>query len=108
MPPASSGGMESTSSIRDAVVAKVAAADISVLLLGETGVGKEVLAHRLHQLSPRANQPFVGIDCAGLPEALIESELFGHEKGAFTGATRQKPGLFETANGGTLFLDELG
>jgi DNA-binding NtrC family response regulator len=92
----------------DRLVERVAASTISVLITGETGVGKEVLAERLHKLSPRAAKPFLQLHCAALPEALLESELFGHEKGAFTGAEKAKPGLLETANGGTVFLDEIG
>ncbi len=92
----------------DRLVERVAASTISVLITGETGVGKEVLAERLHKLSPRAARPFLQLHCAALPEALLESELFGHEKGAFTGAEKAKPGLLETANGGTVFLDEIG
>lgn len=79
-----------------------------VLLLGESGTGKELAAQTLHELSPRRDRPFVPVDCSGLTESLFESELFGYEKGAFTGATQRKIGLIEAANGGTLFLDELG
>ncbi|EYF01168.1 response regulator receiver protein [Chondromyces apiculatus DSM 436] len=87
---------------------RAARGTISVLLLGETGVGKEVLAREIHRRSPRAQGPFVVIDCAGLLGSVLEGELFGHEKGAFTGATEARPGLFEVADGGTAFLDEIG
>ena len=87
---------------------KVALTPITVLLLGETGVGKEVVAELIHRSSPRAGRPFVRLDCASLPPTLLESELFGHEKGAFTGADRRKAGYFEAAEGGTILLDEIG
>ena len=87
---------------------KVARTQTSVLLLGETGVGKDVLARRIHDGSPRARGPFIRVNCAALPETLLESELFGHEKGSFTGADRRKIGYFEAAVGGTLFIDEIG
>jgi two-component system NtrC family response regulator len=80
----------------------------TTLLLGESGTGKEVLARAIHSLSPRATKPFVAINCAAIPDTLLEAELFGHEKGAFTGAVKQTQGKFEVANGGTLFLDEIG
>ena len=89
-------------------VEKIAPTDVAVLLLGESGTGKEVLAQAIHRLSPRAKKPFVAINCAAIPETLLESELFGHEKGAFTGAVKQTVGKIETAHGGTLFLDEIG
>jgi two-component system response regulator AtoC len=91
-----------------ALVDRVADGPINVLLLGETGVGKEVFAERVHSRSPRRDKPFVKINCAALTDTLIESELFGYEKGAFSGAAAAKPGLLETAEGGTLFLDEVG
>ncbi|MFT3772938.1 MAG: sigma 54-interacting transcriptional regulator [Minicystis sp.] len=90
------------------LAARVAQGNISVLLLGETGAGKEVLAEVVHQRSPRHAAPFLRLNCAALSETLLESELFGHEKGAFTGAATAKPGLLETADGGTVFLDEVG
>ena len=90
------------------VIERVASGTINVLLLGETGVGKEVLARRLHELSPRAKMPLVSINCAALTESLLESELFGYEKGAFTGAVAAKQGLLESASGGIVFLDEIG
>jgi two-component system, NtrC family, response regulator AtoC len=90
------------------LVERIAVSTISVLILGETGVGKEVLAERLHRLSARAARPCLRLNCAALSESLLESELFGHERGAFTGAVREKPGLLETAAGGTVFLDEVG
>jgi DNA-binding NtrC family response regulator len=87
---------------------KVAQSFLSVLLLGETGVGKEVFARVIHEASPRAAQPFVTLNCAALPESLLEAELFGHERGSFTGAAQARPGIFEAAEGGTLLLDEIG
>lgn len=87
---------------------RAAASPISVLLLGETGVGKEVLAHAIHRRSPRAAAPFIALNCAALPESLLEAELFGHERGSFTGADAARPGLFEAATTGTIFLDEVG
>jgi DNA-binding NtrC family response regulator len=89
------------------LVKKAARAEANILVLGESGTGKELIARAIHANSPRAAQPFVPVDCASLPEQLLESELFGHEKGAFTGAVRSKPGLMETAHRGTLFLDEI-
>ena len=90
------------------LVARVAPAEASVLLQGESGTGKELVAQVIHDASRRASGPFVAVDCSGLTETLFESELFGHERGAFTGATARKDGLVEAASGGTLFLDELG
>jgi two-component system NtrC family response regulator len=90
------------------MIEKVAPTDVTTLLLGESGTGKELLARALHRLSPRAEKNFVAINCAAIPENLLESELFGHEKGAFTGAVKTTPGKVEVASGGTLFLDEIG
>jgi DNA-binding NtrC family response regulator len=89
-------------------IEKVAATPATVLIQGETGTGKELVAEALHQLSARARAPLIKINCGALPETLVESELFGHERGAFTGAERERPGRFELADGGTLFLDEIG
>ncbi len=89
-------------------IEKIAPADITTLILGETGTGKEVLAKAVHELSPRNKAPFSAINCAAIPDNLLESELFGYEKGAFTGATSTKKGKIELADGGTLFLDEIG
>ena len=89
-------------------IARVARATTTVLIRGESGTGKELIAHAIHYNSPRANKPFIKVSCAALPDSLIESELFGYEKGAFTGAEARKKGRFELAEGGTLFLDEIG
>ncbi len=90
------------------LIDRIAPTDSNVLILGETGTGKELVARRVHELSRRAHMPFVAVNCGALPESLVESELFGHRKGAFTGADTPRKGLIEVANGGTLFLDELG
>jgi len=90
------------------LVEQVAPSSASVLITGETGSGKEILARTLHQLSPRADRPFVAINCSAIPESLMESEIFGHERGAFTGAAERRIGCFELADGGTLLLDEIG
>ena len=89
-------------------IARVASSNTTVLIRGESGTGKELIAHAIHYNSPRAKKPFVKVSCAALPDSLIESELFGYERGAFTGATTRKKGRFELADGGTLFLDEIG
>ena len=91
-----------------AEVERVAPTDSTVLVLGETGTGKELIAHAIHNISPRCGRPFIKLNCAAIPFDLLESELFGHEKGAFTGAFAQKMGRFEMADTGTLFLDEIG
>ena len=89
-------------------IGKLAPTELSVLVLGETGTGKELVAQALHEQSPRKDGPFMSINCGAIPENLLESELFGHAKGAFTGAHADKIGKFEAANGGTIFLDEIG
>lgn len=90
------------------MVRQVSPLNSPVLLLGDTGTGKEVIATAIHNLSPRRNGPFIKVNCGAIPESLMDSELFGHEKGAFTGALFQKRGRFERADGGTIFLDEIG
>ncbi len=90
------------------MVPRIAEANVSVLIIGESGTGKEVVARALHQASPRSRRPFVPLNCGAIPEGLIDSELFGHTRGAFTGATSARPGVFVEADGGTLFLDEIG
>jgi transcriptional regulator with PAS, ATPase and Fis domain len=90
------------------LIERVAPSGTNVLILGESGTGKELVARALHELSAVASGPFIAVNCGAIPETLIESELFGHKKGSFTGAVADKPGLFEAADGGTLFLDEIG
>ncbi len=97
-----------TTSDRETITTRVGPVKAAVLLTGETGTGKGLVAEILHRASPRADGPFVGVNCAAIPRELVESELFGHEKGSFTGADRRKLGLVEVASGGTLFLDEVG
>ena len=87
------------------VIMQVAPTDITVLITGESGTGKEILAKAIHEASPRAHLPMVTVNCGAIPEGIIESELFGHEKGAFTGASDSRKGYFELADGGTIFLD---
>jgi DNA-binding NtrC family response regulator len=99
-----SAGMKKVTSL----IEKVSASDSTVLILGESGTGKELVATTIHYQSRRQNKPLIKVNCAALPEGLIESELFGHERGAFTGAVKRKPGRFELADGGTIFLDEIG
>ena len=90
------------------VAVLVAPTDLSTLITGESGVGKEVFSQIIHQLSPRKHNPFIAVNCGAIPEGTIDSELFGHEKGSFTGAHEGRKGYFETVNGGTIFLDEIG
>ena len=108
--PAERGMIAESGAMRQALelVARVAEHNTTVLITGESGTGKEVIARAIHRASPRAAKAFIGINCAAIPEALLESELFGHVRGAFTGASADKTGLFEQANGGTLLLDEIG
>src|SRR5262249_28648806 len=91
-----------------ASLARIAPRDASVLVHGETGTGKELVARAIHDASPRASKPFIVVDCAALPENLLDAELFGHTKGAFTGAVGMRTGAIEAASGGTVFLDEIG
>jgi Nif-specific regulatory protein len=108
--PVLSGVVGSSPAIREvlALAARARFSNATVLVAGETGTGKEVIARGLHEAGPRAAKPFVAVNCAAFPDSLLESELFGHVRGAFTGADRDKPGLFAEANGGTIFLDEIG
>jgi DNA-binding NtrC family response regulator len=108
LPPEELIGKSASSEELRRLIGKVAPTDLTVLLLGESGTGKEIAARSIHEASQRRRGPFVPVDCAAIPETLIESELFGYEKGAFTGADLPKPGRFELAAGGTLFLDEIG
>ncbi|HLV53024.1 MAG TPA: sigma-54 dependent transcriptional regulator, partial [Cryomorphaceae bacterium] len=101
------GESEAVMKIKE-MISKVAPSDARVLITGPNGSGKELVARQIHENSPRAKQPFVEVNCAAIPSELIESELFGHEKGAFTSAVKQRKGKFEQAHGGTLFLDEIG
>ena len=106
-PPVMLGDSRAMRKVLD-LVQKVADSDITVLITGESGTGKELVARAIHQKSPRGKGPFLTVNCASIPENLLEAELFGYEKGAFSGAYQQKPGKFELAHGGSLFLDEIG
>lgn len=100
------GSSEAMERVRD-LARRVAPSDFSVYIQGESGVGKELVARAIHEMSPRRKQPFVAVNCGAIPDSLVDSELFGHERGAFTGANARRAGVFEQANGGTLFLDEI-
>ncbi|MDP1994114.1 MAG: sigma-54 factor interaction domain-containing protein, partial [Ignavibacteria bacterium] len=100
------GKSKETHDLMDIII-QVAASDISVLIFGESGVGKEVFARAIHSASRRADKPLISVNCGAIPEGILESELFGHNKGSFTGATDARKGYFELANSGTLFLDEI-
>src|SRR3982750_274474 len=100
-------GNSSTLNHALSVAVQVAATDLTVLIVGESGVGKEAFSHIIHALSSRKHNPFIAVNCGAIPEGTIDSELFGHEKGSFTGAIESRKGYFETVNGGTIFLDEI-
>ena len=101
-------GANAKMAVQLTIAKQASTSDVTVLLLGETGTGKEVVARAIHRWSPRRSKPFVAVNCASLPEQLLENELFGHEKGSFTGAIKREPGKIEVAEGGTVFLDEIG
>src|SRR2546430_3217447 len=101
------GQHQSMEALRD-LIARIAPSDAPVVVLGESGTGKELVARSLHAQSARSAKPFVAVNCGAIPAHLLESELFGHERGAFTGAINARAGLFQTANGGTLFLHQIG
>ena len=101
-------GLASQAANLRALAAQVAGTDLTVLISGESGVGKEAFSMAIHSLSARKHNPFIAVNCGAIPEGTIDSELFGHEKGSFTGAVDSRKGYFETVNGGTIFLDEVG